>query len=376
MMSETLKSALILELNMPGQSHTMVNKAFVTRYSDKSDSISLVCMHEHFLALELSDLKNIKHKNFETLNFREILNKQKSKFRRFLTVFKNLYQLIKNEQTQNIDVLFLSVNEYELVSIFFLQKIFPKANFTAIIHGNLSQIKQKTGRNPYHRFFSYYHSIKRLTHPNIKLVVLEKWVKSNLDNQYPELTSNITVWPHPIDRIIHSEKTFDIKNVKIGIAGILSPSKNIESVIELEKIISEDNTIKDNMSVEYCMYMPKEHEGKLPKELPIKLQDDWLKNEQIEDFYKKIDFVIWFHGVDKYYQFSASGILLDAIKFGKPLIALSCEALTSVEKEFGQVSLNADTTKQIAQLLTTLTTTSYAQLKANLHTAQKARLNS
>ncbi|MFT6835560.1 MAG: hypothetical protein ACJA0H_001600, partial [Francisellaceae bacterium] len=212
-------------------------------------------------------------------------------------------------------------------------------------------------------------------HPKIELVVLEHWVRNNLVKEYPELTTNVVVWPHPIDQVIQSKKTFDIKNVKIGIAGILSPSKNIESVIELEKIISEDNKIKDNMSVEYCMYMPKEHEEKLPKELPIKLQDDWLKNEQIEDFYKNIDFVIWFHGVDKYYQFSASGILLDAIKFGKPLIALSCEALTSVEKEFGQVSLNAETPKKVAQLLTTLTKTSYAQLKANLHTAQKARSN-
>jgi hypothetical protein len=370
-----MNNTIILELNMPGQSHTMVNKAFVNRYSGKKNSINLVCMHEHFVALELSDSKNVKHKNFETLNFREILNKQKSKFRKFLTVFKNLYHLIKNEQTQNIDILFLSVNEYELVSIFFLQKIFPKANFTAIIHGNLSQIKQKTGRNPYHRFFNYYHAIKRLKHPKIELVVLEHWVRNNLVKEYPELTTNVVVWPHPIDQVIQSKKTFDIKNVKIGIAGILSPSKNIESVIELEKIISEDNKIKDNMSVEYCMYMPKEHEEKLPKELPIKLQDDWLKNEQIEDFYKNIDFVIWFHGVDKYYQFSASGILLDAIKFGKPLIALSCEALTSVEKEFGQVSLNAETPKKVAQLLTTLTKTSYAQLKANLHTAQKARSN-
>jgi hypothetical protein len=292
-----------------------------------------------------------------------------------LKVFFTLLKYIRQSKTQRGNIVFLSVNEYELVSMYFLQKIFPKAHFTAIMHGNLNSIKRKTGRNPYNKFFSYYRAIKRLKHPNIRVIVLEQWIKNNLTQEYPELAKNVSVTPHPIDKVIVSERQFDINKIQLGIAGILSPSKNIEAVIKLESLLNEEQQHFDKVKVAYWMYLPKEYEPKFPKALPIKLQDNWLQNADIENFYKGIDFIIWFHGVEKYYEYSASGILLDAVKFKKPLIALSCKSLNEIEKTYGKISISANTEEEIIKKLTVLTKSEYQIMTLNLLKLQQNRLS-
>lgn len=367
---------LLLELNMPGQSHSMVNRAFVQYFGHKkNDSLSIVCMTKHFDALEITERSpHVRHVPFDTISFRETLNKQKSHVKKFISVFNNLRRLISQNRAHADELVFLSINEYELTAIYFLGKLYPKLRFHTIIHGNMNHIKTKTGRNPFNQFFSFRAALERAMRNGLNAIVLEGWIKNNLLKNYPKIGSNVSLIPHPIDECISSPKLFSQQEIIIAMAGILSPSKNIEEIVNLVNLLKVHPITSLCVKAEFLVYMPEEFRSENYQNLPIKLQPTWLTNAQIREFYQSTDFIIWFHGTEQYYEYSASGILLDAVKFAKPLIALECKALSEFESDYGAVSVSASSVEGIVKKLTSFTAEEYDVLVQNLRKAQQQRL--
>jgi hypothetical protein len=361
---------ILFELNMPFDSHSMVNGAFLKHSSSSKKQTTIVCTNKHFDALGIQE-KNVKHINVNLEEFKLKKDNAKSKLGKFLITFKFIFSILR--KTQESEVLFLSLNEYDLLSIYFLNKLRPKIQIHGIIHSNLNHIKINTGRNPYHKFFGYHSCIKRIKHKNVHIIVLEELIYRNMREQYPELCSNLSVVPHPIDGLIERNNTFSIGRYKAGVAGTLTGNKNIEAVLKLVKLCKEDRRIL-GFSIEYYMYLPSEFASHIGNDLSFPLQPTRLTNDDIQRFYNSVDFIIWFHGADKYYNFSASGILLDAVKFHTPLLALNCIALESFESKYGKISVSGDNPAEIIENLVNLDADIYQSLLKNMAKLRDDRL--
>ena len=194
-----------------------------------------------------------------------------------------------------------------------------------------------------------------------------------MNEEYPELCSNLSVVPHPIDELIENPNTFSIDRYKAGIAGTLSGNKNIDVVVKLDKLCKERESVL-GLTIKYHMYLPPEFASSMSSDLSVPLQSARLTNDSIHSFYNSVDFIIWFHGADKYYNLSASGILLDTVKFHKPLLALNCAALGSLESQYGKISVSGDSPAEIIENLASLDADKYHLLLQNMAKLRSDRL--
>jgi hypothetical protein len=63
---------------------------------------------------------------------------------------------------------------------------------------------------------------------------------------------------------------------------------------------------------------------------------------------------------------TASGSLLDGVKFYKPLLALNCAALTNLERTYGKMSLTGDNPAEIIKESASLDADKYQLLLKNM----------
>ena len=220
-------------------------------------------------------------------------------------------------------------------------------------------------KNPIRRFFQYKPSITRISKSKIKLICLESLVAKNLLAEIPNLINNIKIIPHPIDEL---EKIQLAKKDKLTIAfvGILSPEKRPELFEQLTQCV---NNSKYNFSVIGWAHKPESFNFKNCIHLPSKGP---LPQETMQKQLAESDFICMLHEPE-HYKLSASGVLLDAIKYKKPILHLNSELVLEIEKTSGQFSISANSIEELAKHLDSVSQADIELFNKNLEKLQVTR---
>lgn len=175
------------------------------------------------------------------------------------------------------------------------------------------------------------------------IVVLEQSILDSITARDAELASGISVFPHPLPPDLLDEppsRSIDTDApIKIGLLGLCTPQKGLFRFLELAKYAksSQVNRLefeiigrlhKDVISraEPYMQYLHRPPANKI------------MPREEFVAAASNLHFAVFlFDG--NYYNVTASGVSLDCIALGVPVIADSSELIHRLEREVGPIGL-------------------------------------
>ncbi len=366
-----MRKIIFIEPNFKGFTHYNVNRSFLLAYINTyHDSKIHVVADESHIANIAKDVESQIQSHYIDYEL-ETKKINRSGWNYYLAPWKRLkmyLKILKKIQVKSGDQLFFaSNNEFDFFCGWLLSKRYTNINISFVCHANLNQIYTWQSKNPLRSFFQYKTALQRLAKTKIKLICLENLVAKNLIKVSPCLSQNIKIIPHPIDEIYTATTSTNNKDkLNIAFVGILSVEKRPELFEELTNNLDQEKFNcsvigwahdKDQYHFKNCIHEPKS--SPLDQKLMLELL-------------LSCDFICLLHDPE-HYKLSASGVLLDAIKFEKPIIHLDSELVLDIEKRHGEVSITAPSIDELSKKLNIITTSEIQRLKNNLKKIQVTR---
>lgn len=364
-----MTKTFFIEANFSGVTHKIINKSFLgaLELAFPDSPIQLIADESHVRNICPQESENI---HSFTIDYeREQRKISRSGWNFYLAPFKRFITLSKMFKKANFKsgdrLFFASNNEYDLLFGFFFSKLFPSSEVVFVCHANLNEIHSWKSRNPARSFFDYETSIKRLAGSRVKLLCLEDHIEHNLVKTIPDLKSNVYVIHHPIDSI---DTTHSVASEKMTLCfvGILSKEKHPEKFAELTERMDGSK---------FCSSVA----GWSPSQSTLEFKDcisypsnSQLSHFELEERLRGSDFICVFHD-DSYYSLSGSGVIIDAIKYCKPIVYLESKLITNLEKVYGHIGVTGSNILEIAQKLNSVSQQDIDNMKFNLKKIQQDR---
>ena len=157
------------------------------------------------------------------------------------------------------------------------------------------------------------------------IFVLGESIKNNLIKLYPHLQPYILSIYHPCfyeDNRLNKSQSLNSKAIRIVMVGAISANKGLMEYISLA------SSLKDLLSQQklelYCIGKVNSKNIELPDTIVWKTQSGGLPREEFDAQIQELDYLLYLYPVDSY-KLTASGAVLDAVKWHKPIIALHNE---------------------------------------------------
>ena len=217
-------------------------------------------------------------------------------------------------------LLLLNAFDSTLVALFAC-RVLPMRRFPvqAILHGTLNELVGWRPKNPAARAVDLRSSMQLAASPKLQYLVLEETIKAQVLDLLPRLAGRLEALPHPVPV---GEGDDDVQvpplPLRVGFLGLATESKGFKIFLDIAHSVKaaypgrvEFHAVGrrplDDGGTDCSILDTPPSEGRLPRSEYVRL----LKN---------LHFVcLPFQGA--HYQLSASGALLDAVAWGKPIIA-------------------------------------------------------
>jgi hypothetical protein len=177
---------------------------------------------------------------------------------------------------------------------------------------------------------------------------------SILENIKKRLGDNMTGNFYSIDHpyIFKKNSSREIKKAPInfGTIGVVNRNKNIENIIHLADIFSDEIKKKKAIfSITGPMLVKRKYIFKTNLDMP----DNNLKELSRVDYDKRlegIDYFLFFYDY-RTYNYTASGAVFDVINFEKPLIAMKNKYFESLFKKYGEFGILVNSIDEMTDLI-------------------------
>lgn len=161
------------------------------------------------------------------------------------------------------------------------------------------------------------------------ILVLGDSIKNNLSKLFPSITPNVCSMWHPY--FIEDYAIKERQNVlTIGTIGVMKKEKGLDSFIRLSEEL--DNLIREKKLILKSI-------GKIEDAIVVNSNNiQWIGSKglmprkEFEDALQTLDYILYLYPSDSY-KLTASGAIMDAIKFRKPIIALHNDYFDSLLKD-------------------------------------------
>ena len=253
-------------------------------------------------------------------------------------IIHNIREEIENTG-KNIKIFFASANP----SIIWAIKILTHFNLRhcqiqIVLHGGLASINGWRSRNPFVRIQDQLSALSFLNWKNIQYIVLEKSIKDRLLKSVPKLSGKVRILEHPFPESQNFSNIQDFRNpIKFGYLGVAIERKGFSQFLNTACIIKKK--FPEETEFHAIGRLHGEYRGKnLPglALLTTKPSEKGLSREEFNAKLKPMHFVCCFFD-EKYYRYSASGVLLDAIAFEKPIICSKLQIFEDLSHEFDDI---------------------------------------
>ncbi|MCK8516790.1 hypothetical protein M0534_10725 [Methylonatrum kenyense] len=216
---------------------------------------------------------------------------------------------------------------------------------------------------------------------DIRFAVLEESIRAAVALKDEAVAARIGVLPHPLPPDLldppEPRKLRAGGRVRIGLLGLCSPQKGLFRFLEMAKYARESGY--DDLRFEIV--------GRLHEDVVdasrnyLAYLDRWPSCERIPrgeyvDAVRNLDLAAFlFQG--KYYELTASGVLLDCIALGVPLLAMDSPLFRALNSQVGRIGLMVDAGMSHEEVLNLVRSTSkdqYAVMNANLSRLRELRM--
>lgn len=227
-----------------------------------------------------------------------------------------------------------------------------KVHVQAILHGNLSEVAAWRSRNPLVRAFDLRSALSFGADRRLRYIVLEAGIAQQLAQILPRVQSAVDWISHPIPPQEGAEAP-DLPSLPLNVSflGLASPLKGFDIFVETAQRV-----------LRRCPGQVRFHAiGRLPPNTPPREfsalttapHRDVLPRELYIEAIKATHYVcLPFQGA--HYELSASGTLLDAIAWRKPIIALPSSAAREIFADSPDIGHLCSTPNELVEVITDL----------------------
>ena len=216
-------------------------------------------------------------------------------------------------------------------------------------------------------------------HPDVRFLVLEPHIVGNLVATLPAVAAEIDVIHHPclVAEVPWQAPSQSAGPLRLGLLGIAGPSKGLDVFARVaQRVVSVAGD-----AAEFRL-IGKVQRGWRDLDLsgisgPRPFSEDWLPRDVFERELANLHYVVLPYNMD-YYALAASGVLLDALCWRKPIISFRTPAIDELTARFGEIGhVCADENDMFAtvqRLLRGFDDKRYQAQRRNLDAAYRSRL--
>jgi glycosyltransferase involved in cell wall biosynthesis len=290
------------------------------------------------------------------------------------------YGPVADQQPQ---VIFLTGQPHHIWAAKLYRMITPGFRCHLVMHGDIHAIRGWRSRNPLVRLRDYVTAIGRANHPAVRLVALETHIRSNVDAAVPGSAAFIDVIRHPCmpAQVDWQSPIPAAQELRFGLLGIAGKSKGLDVFARLALRTREHAGAVQPRRAEFRLI------GKLQKDAdqldlsaiggPLPFSKEWLPREVFDSELAQLHYVVLPYNMD-YYGLSASGVLLDVLRWRKPVVAFDTPVVRELAERFGDIGyICADEDEMAAvvqRLLAGHDPQRYQAQRRNLDAAYRSRL--
>ncbi len=197
---------------------------------------------------------------------------------------------------------------------------YKKIKAQIVLHGHLSGVTGKRYRNPLYRYQDMRTALSILGNSNLQYLVLEDHLREVLLQHLSVLSGKVEVLEHPLppNEVGANLPPLSLP-IRFGFIGLANKAKGFPVFVKLAESIAE----KFGDHVEFHAIGRYSSEGNLVLRtdgLTTKPAMERLRRADYVRGVKQLHFIVLPHQ-ESFYNLNSSGTLLDALAWGKPLIA-------------------------------------------------------
>jgi hypothetical protein len=244
-----------------------------------------------------------------------------------------------------------------------------------VLHG-MSGVVGKRQRSPIRRFQDMRTALTLFRNRNIQYLVLEQSIRDTVLKHVPFLSGRLEALDHPISPKEAESESIDLSEpIRFGFLGLANEAKGFPVFVKAANHVAA----KYGRRVEFHAI------GRCPQDEPRMDQAEILETKPADkrmtraDFIRgvtRLHFIILPHEAGSY-RLSASGVLLDAIAWQKPVIARKIPIFEAIFEKHGDIgylfSDDCELTGIVEQIFTTADNLRYRTQVLNLRSARKSR---
>jgi glycosyltransferase involved in cell wall biosynthesis len=297
-------------------------------------------------------------------------------------VFKdyvNLWLLFKKARSlENPVLVLLSCNAQVLFCVKFLMVFHARRlRVQVFIHSVLAKLFGWRSRNPLVRMLDFRTALTLMPGMGIQYIVLEETIKEDLARAFPSLAPHVAAIPHPIPPMPVRDgagKKDSFSPLRFGYLGIVTESKGFSLFADVA------GRMKKEGSPAACFdcigFLGKEGHGQDLSCLDTKPADARLDRRDFSAGIKKLHYICLPYDRAQY-RWSASGVLMDAVFWEKPVIARALPYVKRLFREFGPIGYLFEEDREyeeiLRQLMNHFPRAAYLRQVANLRRIKSGR---
>lgn len=356
-----------------GFEHSEVNAALIGTVAEAFQEEDLLFLAE---AKHIRYVKNILDEHSITVSYRETtippraLLEKHQRFAPDFRLYRNVFRVAhKNHATR---IIFCSVMSPGIISIKALLRRYRDTACLAILHHVLQDVIKRPSLRPLHLFFWLRLWLSFGNTHRLRYVVLGPRIEAKLKQYVPRVSSYVSSIDLPYffsDDV--SPEPFVDNAIRFGSYGIGSFEKGTDIFFNLaEEVQSAKTTYKPTFTL--IGQIPQKQLKDVPHtSVNIPSPDVPLDQEAYEKLCRNVDYALFFYRPDAY-ELRASGAILDAFSFLKPIIALKSPLSEYYFKKMGDIGYlceNRNAMKDaVLDILETMPTDRYRQQQENILT--------
>lgn len=370
---------LLYELTQSGMSHAPFTRAFVqtVTLAFPRDDIKIYAQQSH-LDAALGELDPVLKKLTQTAYIPPQVD-GRAFFRRFFSALRLLAQTYITEPHFQTQVIFLSGDSHLIWAAKIFRWFHPGFRCHLVLHGDINSVQHPRGRNPFHRATDFVSSIGKLNHPNVRFVALETHIRDNLVKLLPGAQGVVDVIHHPcIPAVSNWRATAESAHrLRFGLLGIAGRSKGLDVFARLAIAARRDLCRAADFRL-----IGKVQAGSSNLDLsgisgPLPFSPVWLPLELFDSELSNLHYVVLPYNMD-YYALSASGVLLDVLRWRKPIVSFDTPVIRELVERFGDIGYickdEGDLVRTVDSLLSDFDMERYQSQRNNLDAAYRSRL--
>ena len=362
-----------------GSEHVPFNSALIKiiRLAFPNDDISFYGEESHLDNVK----KQIGIEYADSIMWEKLVlpHRQSGFIKRLRSDFKIIkFILNKLNKDPQRDVLVITGNSSLLWALkYFLHTVHKNRNIQVILHGGLDTLVKRKSLRPHRRIGNIRTALSKFNQRHLRYIVLEESIRDAVLQRLPSLRDHIDVLDHPIslDKQPLEKNNLNLP-IQFGFLGLATEHKGFHKYINVASEISAKFPGLANFHVIGRVGKKYDHLNIAEMNfLSTKPGPERLNRDQFVRLLNKLHFICLFFE-DRYYEFCASGVLLDAKKWEKPVIATQLPIFKNIEREFGDIGYlcrNGEFSETIRTIMSKVDTERYKNQVQNMRHVKRSR---